>query len=789
MLLSRKLFNQFFPNFESVSNQELEIMLNAIGIEVESIFEFEKTENLIVGLIKKVSKHPKSNKLNVCEVEINNQISTIICGANNVRENLKVIVAQPGTKMIDGRLIESKELLGIKSNGMICAYNELTSRTDFIPEEEKEEIIELDNIAELNDINPLKYIGLDDTILDLSVPSNRNELNGVIGIGLDLISVYFPDVELSFDFDFESIQKNNINLSIDKNLCNFLGTIKLSNFKNKRSSWKVKSFLMNSGHKPKNVLVDLTNLNAVLTSNPSHCYDANFIGNSLVVKSNETNIQIKGLDKKEYKIDSHDAIVVYSKEKPVSLAGIIGCDESVVNANTENVVFEVANFNNLIIRKLSDKLNLKTNSSTLFSKRIPLWITLKSFDVLINLLEKSNSTFDGISFTKYHLEPKIIDLNFEEIKKLLGINFENSKIELTLNQMGYKIVDNKIIVPIYREDIETISDIVEELVKKIDINNLEEKPITDTEVNFDVNVVEDNKKRIETLLVNKGFSLVKTLNLTSKSNNEEFNLFNTHEWVKIINPISNEREYFRNNLIQQHLEVIASNSAKKNTLNNIFEIQGLIYDNQWLQHLCITLCENLYINKVTNQFIKNDLLTCKALIIDVLNQFNLKPHFEINDLNSNVILKNNSLKVYIGDILIGYAGQINPQIAKKYGYIDDNEIYFVELLMENILKQNNNKSFFVKDEKTSHEIVKFITATIDETKNYNDILSIFKKYENNKIIDKLKIESVFKKENSIAYTFSFVIVESALKTKTQDEINNVLNAILDDLAKNNMFNK
>lgn len=789
MLLSRKLFNQFFPNFEDVSSSELEVMLNAIGVEVESIFTFPKTENLVVGEIKEVKKHPKSNKLNVCDVYFDNQIHQIICGANNVRPNLKVIVAKPGTKMLDGRVIEQKDLLGVVSNGMICAYSELTDRTEFLNDKELDEIIELDNNANVNDTDPLKYIGLDDEILDLSIPSNRNELNGVIGLGFDLISIYFPDVELNYNFDFESVKKNNIQIKKDDAICSFFGSIKLTDFKNKKSSWRVKSFLMNSGHKPKNVFVDLTNLNMVLSGNPCHCYDANYIDNFTIEVNKDYHDCFTGLDKTEYEIAANDAIFVKSKNKNVSLAGMIGSLESSVKDDTKDVVFEVGNFNNLMIKRLNDKLNLRTNAANLFSKRIPLWITLKSFDVLINLLEKSNSTFEGISYSNYELVQKTIDANFNEIKKLLGINFEDKKIETTLNQMGFKVANNKIYIPIYREDISTISDIVEELVKKIDINNLEEKPILNTNVSFEFNIVEDNKTKLENMLISKGFSLVKTLNLTSLENNQKFNLFNTNDWVKLINPISNEREYFRNNLIQQHLEVVGTNSSKKRNLLNIFEIQGLIYDNKWLQHLCITLPNNLYVNKVSNQSIKNDLLTCKALVTDVLDQFNLKPRFEANDLNSEVVLKNNSLKVYVGEILIGYAGQINPQLAKKYGYMDDNDIYFVELLIEDILKQHGNKSFFVKDERLSHEIVKFITATVDETKNYNDILTIFKKYENNKIIDKLKIESVFKKENSIAYTFSFAIVESALKAKTQDEINNVLNAIVDDLTKNNMFSK
>ncbi|MDE6562722.1 MAG: hypothetical protein K2J98_00395, partial [Malacoplasma sp.] len=191
MLLSKNLLNSLFPIFKNVDNEKLEKMLNSIGIEVESIFKFEETKNLIVGEIRKVNKHPKSDKLNICEVFFKNKIHTIICGAKNVKPKLKVIVAQVGTKMLDGRIIEAKELLGVKSNGMICSYSELTSRIEYCGSEEIENIIELDNSAKIDDEKPLKYVGMDDEIFDLSVPSNRNDLNGILAIAYDLISVYF----------------------------------------------------------------------------------------------------------------------------------------------------------------------------------------------------------------------------------------------------------------------------------------------------------------------------------------------------------------------------------------------------------------------------------------------------------------------------------------------------------------------------------------------------------------------------------------------------------------------
>ena len=793
MLLSRKLFNQFFPNFNNISNQQLETMLNSIGIEVESIFKFEKTDNLVVGEIIECSKHPESDKLNLCKVNCGNGlIYDIVCGAKNARKGLKVIVAKLGAQMIDGRVIEKRPIKGIESCGMICGYGELTNRIDHLNQEELDGIVELDQIAVVGDEQPLKYIGLDDEILDLSIPSNRNELNGIIGIGYDLISVYFPEIELDYDLNFFNLKKNEYSITIntpqsflDKEICNFFGTIHLKNFNANKSSWKIKSFLINSGYKPKNIFVDITNLNTIITGNPSHAYDASKIGKKLKVELNNEPIQFKALNSKEYKVDKNEGIFIRDENKEISLAGMIGFDNTSVSDNTTEVLFELGNFDNLTIRKLNDKSNIKTEAANLCSKKIPLWITLKAFDSLIGLLDKSNAEFCGISFSEFKLNLNSIPFNKEEITTLLGINLSEQEVITMLKNIGFNIKNKEIIIPIYREDIETVSDIVEELVKKIDINNLEEKEIETTGLDFSINTFEDNKTSLETKLLNKGFSLVKTLNLTSYENNLKFNLFNTKDWIKIINPISNIREYFRNNLIEQHIDVVANNSSRKNNMLNIFEIQGLIYDNKWNQHLCVTISKDMFINKINNKKITNDLLLLKSLITDILKDFNLEPSFNKVQNNLEFLLVNNSVEIHVNNKLIGYAGQINPQIAKNKKYISDEPIYFVEIVIDEILRSKIDTNFFVKPEKQYHSINRQVTSNVDLNFSYQEIDKIYKNLVNKDLIENVELVSVYNKENEIAYTHSFDIKQTK-EIITQDEINKTLNTVIDELTTANV---
>lgn len=785
MLLSRKLLNSLYPIFSKVSNSELEAMLNGIGVEVESVYKFHKTDNLIVGQIKNVKKHPNSNKLNICKVFFENDIHTIICGANNVRTGLKVIVAKVGTKIMDGRLIEEKELLGIKSQGMICAYGELTDRTEFCSSSDLQNIIELDKNAILNDTNPLKYIGLDDEILDLSVPSNRNELNSVLSIAYDLISVYFPNVKIDFSLNnVNNKKRTNINIDIDKNICKFLGVIEVNNIDIKESNWQVKSLLMNSGITPINSIVDITNLNTVITANPSHAYDKDKLSNELKVSINDEKEKFVALNDKEYTIDSKSVISVSSNNKIVSIASVIGSQESSISDNTKNVLFEIGNFDNLTIRNGSNKLGIRTNSSAISSKKIPLWITYKSFDYMIGLLKDMQISVNSINYVGDKVQENLIDYNVSLIEEMLGQKIEVTKI---LKLMGFSLVGKKVKTPIYREDIENNSDIVEELAKKINVNDLQAKQIDNSLIDFEFDDFEDNKEFLETYFINRGFTLIKTLNLTSLENNKSFNLFNTQKQIKISNPISSEREYLRNNLIQQHLEVIANNYSHKIDLLNVFEITGLNYDDKWNQHLCLTLPLDHFHNKINNSKITIDLLFIKSIISDLSQIFNLNFDIrKINSLNNEIdfISVNNGFEIYLEDKLIGYASQISPEVLSKYKMDDSKPIYFLEMIINNFFESKTKENIIASEEKKEHNIKRLLTIIINENQNYKTFESIFENYKNNlNLLDKFEIESYFVKDNKISYTFSFEINSDKLGKKETSEINEVFERLIKDLEQ------
>lgn len=792
MYLSRNYLVSIFPFFKKISNDKLEKMFNSVGIEVESIFNFEKTKNLIVGEIKEVSKHPQSNKLNVCEVFFNSKTHTIICGASNVRKGLKVIVAQVGAKMIDGRVIESKEILGVRSNGMICAYPELTTRTNFVDQQELDNIIELPSNAKVNDTNPLKYIGFDDDIFELSIPSNRNEFNGVLAIAYELFMVYnskdLPNWNIDYSLLKKALNKKSSIKIEEKDLVKFYGLVELDEIKSYKTSWEIKWILINSGIKPTNTILDIANLLTIFTGSPIIAYDKDKIGKDYQIKLNDKSEKILGTNNTEYELKRNSHICVYSNNKIISVASLTNTNLSNVTSESKNVVFEIANFNNLYIRKSSDQLNIKTPNALISSKSIPLWYSMNAFYYVNSFLVLNGFRVKQIDYYNVSInKPKKIPYKFETIISYLGVPIKADEIKKNLIGMGFKVLKDFIEVPPYRDDVDNLNDIIEDLLKKIDVNNLTLAPIENSSISFEFDFFEENKLFLERYFINKGFSLVKTLNLTSLENNEKFNLFDAKDFIKIQNPISNIREYFRNNLIQQHLEVIANNDARKNKRFNIFEIQGLNYNNKWIHHLCLTLSAPHFFNKINDSKINIDLLFIKSILTDLFSLFGLDLKIEKladQKYNDKVIIKNNAFVIKLNDKLIGYASQINPELLNSLRVNDNGPIYFLEMVLDDILNSKVFKKITIKPEKTLHSIDRQLTITIPNTESFLKYKSILDNYKDElHLIDTYTVDSVFLRDDKISYTFSFEINQEKLAELKSENINEILEKLIKDFEK------
>ena len=188
-----KLSTNFLKDYLDIDiNSEEDIYklaedMTKVGNEYDTQGKLINATKLIIGEVKECEMHPDSNHLHVCKVDIGNETLQIVCGAPNVRKGLKVIVALPGAKLPGGE-IKRSTIRGVESSGMLCSIAELGLESKFLKEEDKAGIHELPNDAKVGE-DPIKYMKMDDGVIDFDLTANRGDLISILGIYTTITSI------------------------------------------------------------------------------------------------------------------------------------------------------------------------------------------------------------------------------------------------------------------------------------------------------------------------------------------------------------------------------------------------------------------------------------------------------------------------------------------------------------------------------------------------------------------------------------------------------------------------
>lgn len=367
MYISKKLLTEINPVFKTINDQDFEHLCNRLGIEVESTNRHHKMENLQIAYLEEVSKHPNAEKLSVAQVRLSkDKIVTVVCGAANIKAKVYAIYAPIGTKFLDGRIIDSKNIRGVDSFGMLCGYSELTTLgCEMLSSEDADGIILLDE-AKLGDTHIENYIDNDDTIYDLSIPSNRNDLNAAVLLAHEL--VVGLKLESNLPQQVTQIKQATKIPVIDKKLSSAFGLIYIPQVQSFKPNWKEKQLLMSCGYKVHENLLDLMNIFTIRYGNPIHVYNADQLKpENINVKQLTAETTAIGLDNQSYKLPKN-TIGIFHKDQLVNIAGIIGLNESKYLDNCRSVIIEVANFTPKLIKQTAQATKIQTKAQAFFCK-------------------------------------------------------------------------------------------------------------------------------------------------------------------------------------------------------------------------------------------------------------------------------------------------------------------------------------------------------------------------------------------------------------------------------------
>lgn len=770
---------EWVKDYIDISDQDLEtlaVKITESGINIEKVIT-NKIDNLVIGKVVSCIDHPDSDHLHLCQVDIGKEeLQQIVCGAPNVREGLKVIVALPGAVLPGDFAIKSSKIRGVESNGMICALYELglEGKTD---ETYAKGIEELNENAPVGK-DPLVYLGLEDTLYELDIHKHRNnDCYYHIGFAYEISAILNRKVklpDLSYSEDKDNVN-NHFKLEVDTPKCPYYLAKMVTNVEIKESPDFIKRRLLSVGMRPINNVVDISNYVMLEFGQPLHFFDKDSLGDKILVRDAKDNEEITTLDGKERTLKSSD-IVISNGSDAICVAGVMGGLTTEVEDTTKNILIEAAIFDPVSIRYTASHLDLRSEASIRYGKGLSYEYTNMALDRACHLLEKyANATV--LSGTVMHDEidktPKVVEFYPIEVDKMLGLRIdeEDMKHELERLDFPYTIKDGKftVTIPSRRLDIDSnVNDIAEEIGRLYGYQN-----IKGTLPNIEVKrgeYVGDVKyrKAISKRLRSLGLNEVKTFTLVSPSMASSFD-YEEKERIALPNPMSVDKSVIRTSLIPSLMNVYNYNKARKVEDINIYEI-AKTYDKSYNEESKIAfLMKGNYITNSWKGSMKVDFYLMKGIVESILDYLGFKNRYSFVKSNVSDLHPGISADILLDRKRIGIMGRVHPKVCKD-------EVYVCELSLNALMTKV--KPLKYKEASKYPTIVKDVAFIVPKAMLSSEVETVIKK-AGGRLLSDIKVFDVYEKldndKKSIAYNLTFM---DSNRTLTDEEVMNVFDNII-----------
>lgn len=571
---------QEFVDLQSENIEELIQRFTLSTAEVEDIFYMgNKINAVVVGEIKKIEDHPKSKKLHVLIVDDGNEEKKCVCGAKNVKLNMKIAFAKDGGS-VEGLDIKSADVAGVTSYGMCCSESDLGISAN------NDGIMELPDDVEIGrDIKDLYDI--DDIVFEVDNKSltNRPDLWGHYGIAREfaaLIGKELKTLEL-FDFnEYSTLPKVDVDI-IETEAAYRYSSVKIDNVITKVSPMNMRIRLFYCGMKGINILSDLTNYIMLELGQPMHAFDAEKV-EAIRVRELKVDTKFTTLDEVERNIPK-GTLMICDNNTPIAIAGIMGGDNSKIDDNTFSLLLESANFDGIKIRKTSRELGLRTDASARYEKVLDPEITLLGIGRFVYYLEKINSSIkvaSALTDLYKKVYPSIsIHLTKKLIDRYTGIEIANELIVKTLKSLGFEVREElnefMVKVPSWRatKDVTIAVDVIEEITRIYGYDNFNID--TTRSILYPVRR-QDSKisdKYIKELLVEKYLLNEVHTYLWNDSTALAKIGVETEKNIKLINSLNSSNSTIRNSIIPSLLEIVNDNQVFSEDYG-VFEIGKVI---------------------------------------------------------------------------------------------------------------------------------------------------------------------------------------------------------------------
>lgn len=774
MKLSRKFLNDYIDT-SNIDIKKIADDMTSIGNEYDSCGKLINATNLVIGEVIECENHPDSDHLHVCKVNIGKETLNIVCGAPNVRKNIKVIVALEGATL-PGGTIKKGVIRGIESNGMLCSIEELGLDHKFLKPEDIEGICELGDDAKVGE-DPIKYLNLDDEIIDFELTSNRGDLLSIIGMAYEVGALYNLPVN-SIKLDYPTVSgKMNFNLKIDTKKCSLFLAKKALNVKIKESPDFIKKRLIASGIRPINNVVDISNYVMLETGQPLHYYDADSLGDTLIVRDAKSGEELTTLDNIERVLDSSD-IVIADKTKAVGLAGVMGGLSTEVEETTKNILIEAAIFDSVSIRLTSKKI-LRSEASNRFEKGLDPKRTYMAMERSCYLLHEyaDADIIDDITiFDESDKSDKEIDITVDNINDLLGLSISKKEIINIFERLGFKVTDSKdklkVIVPSRRIDISIKEDLIEEVARIYGIDKIVGTvPILPTKRGTYNKFLRGVRDTLSSLGLNEtlSYTLIPQ-DLSHMYTLDEF------EEINLLDPMSDDHKTLRYSLLPSMMLTYDYNAKRNNKDLGLFEIgkkfkkvNGEYFENKSLAILMSgTISYGIKREKVTFYDIKGIM----EVLLDSLG-FENRYSLSVKDI-PNEFHPGSSASIILNGKKVGIIGKVHPNISK------DN-IYLMEIDLD-ILENLGVKKIEYQEISKYPSITKDVAFILNKKITNEEIMNDMKKVAGKYLVDILlfDIYDIDNETHSLAYKMVF---SSRDNTLTDEIVMPIFDKVIEEIKK------
>lgn len=751
-----------FVKIDDVDKKGLADKITNAGVNVQEVMGEVNFDNIVVGEIVSAKAHENSDHLKVCEVNIGKSTEQIVCGAPNARSGIKVVVSLPGAVLPNGMEIKQSVIRGVSSNGMLCSLEELGL------EEESEGIHELPNEAVVGN-SPKEYLNLDTVyLLDLN-PNRKNDCLSHIGFAYEVGAVLDREVKLpKMDYaasDFET----TVDLKVEtENVLLYYAKL-VKDVEIKESPEFIKQRLINAGMRPINNVVDISNYIMLEFGQPLHFFDADKVGDTLLVRMAKDDEKIITLDKQERVLNSDD-IVITDGKKPICIAGVMGGLNSDVDENTKNILIESAIFDKLKVRRTSIRLDLRSEASLRYEVGLNPEYTLMALKRACYLLLKyanAKVSNDEKVVNNIKTSENVIKVTLEEINKVIGVKISNEDVIDILNRLKFQYrVDGEtyfVVAPSRRLDISIKEDIIEEVGRLFGYDKIVAKLPTLEMTTGGYVLRIKYRKDVSALMRSLGFNETRTYTLISKKNSELFN-YEDKENIVLLKPISNDRTHVRANLISSLIDVLNYNDARENGDVFIYEISNVYYkeSNEFKEDM--KLCALAKGNTLKSDFqkmLKVDFYYLKGIVISLLDYLGYKNRIRfVRNENIKFMHKGVTADVLVDNKKVGFIGKVHPSITKE-------DVFMFEISLDELSKSKGAKIKYNAPSKYP-SVRKDMSFNFDRDIISGDIVNDIYKFSS-KILKNVIVFDVFDSEEHRSLAFSLTY-QSDERTLSDEEV-------------------